>query len=319
MKKKISIIVGGSGQFGVTLSRLLIKKKHKVIVTTRNINRAKKKINIINKNLKIVKLDVLKIDQINKILSKFKPNFIFYFAGQSSPGLSFKTVKETYLSNFVGCKNFLELIRIKKLNCKFLNSSSSEIFAKTNKKINIYSRKKPISPYGKSKLLSLNITKKYREKYKIKSYNAIIFNTESYLRNKNYLIPKICLAAIRAYKNDLKTNFGNLNVSREWNWCEEQVKNILKFLTKKPQDFILSNQKLFTAKDMLNFAFSYFHLDYKNYVVKSRNYLRPDDFKIKKSNAIKSFKSNKITHNYLIYGKKIIIRLIKFYLHGKKY
>ena len=43
MKDKISIIVGGSGQFGIYLSQLLLKKKYKVIITSRNIKLAKKK------------------------------------------------------------------------------------------------------------------------------------------------------------------------------------------------------------------------------------------------------------------------------------
>ena len=49
MKKKISIIVGGSGQLGISLANLLLKKKYKVIVTTRNVSLAAKKIPIRNK------------------------------------------------------------------------------------------------------------------------------------------------------------------------------------------------------------------------------------------------------------------------------
>lgn len=43
MKKSIAIIVGGTGQFGVLLAKKLLKKKFKVIITTRSITRAKKK------------------------------------------------------------------------------------------------------------------------------------------------------------------------------------------------------------------------------------------------------------------------------------
>ena len=46
LKKKISIIVGGSGQFGMCLANELVKKRYSVIITTRNINYLKKKINI---------------------------------------------------------------------------------------------------------------------------------------------------------------------------------------------------------------------------------------------------------------------------------
>ena len=200
MKTKISIIVGGSGQLGIYLAKLLLKRKdNKVIITTRNINRAKNKINIKNKNLFIIKSDVLNKKNIKEILKKYNPNKIFYFAGQSSPKDSFIKARETYDSNVKGCINYLEALKKNKINCKFINASSSEIFRDTKKKIDLNSKKNPISPYGKAKLKSFYKTKMYRVKEKLKTYNAIIFNTESILRDKNYLIPKICLAAINAY------------------------------------------------------------------------------------------------------------------------
>ena len=47
MKKSIAIIVGGTGQFGVLLAEKLLKKKYKVIITTRSVIKAKKKIIVI--------------------------------------------------------------------------------------------------------------------------------------------------------------------------------------------------------------------------------------------------------------------------------
>ena len=45
------------------------------------------------------------------LIYKFKPNIVFYYAGQSSPAKSFTNKRETYRSNFLGCKNFLEVIK----------------------------------------------------------------------------------------------------------------------------------------------------------------------------------------------------------------
>tara|TARA_Y100000590_G_scaffold249792_1_gene280653 strand:- start:2083 stop:3042 length:960 start_codon:yes stop_codon:yes gene_type:complete len=319
MKKKISIIVGGTGQFGISLSKILLNKNHKVIITTRNTTRAKKKFNIKSKRLKIVKLDILQKKQIYLLIQKYNPYQIFYFAGQSSPSISFKKIKETYLSNVKGCLNFLNVICEKKVNCKFINASSSEIFAETKKKISLNSKKKPISPYGKSKLISFKKTKFYRDKKNVKAYNAIIFNSESIYRNQNYLIPKICMAAIKAYKYNKKTTFGNIDISREWNWCDEQVKYLLKFLNQKPQDFILSNGKSYSIRMMLSFAFKYFKLNYKNFVISDKNLFRKKDFNMKKSNSINCLKRNKISRVSKIYGTKIIYLIIKHYLNEKKY
>ena len=132
MEKSNTIIVGGTGQFGIILSKQLIKKKIKVIITTRSVAKAKKKLN--NKKLNLEKLNILNKKQIKHILLKYNPKIIFYLAGQSSPGKSFYSKKETYLSNFIGCKNFLEVLKEKNLSSKFINFSSCEIYGNYKKK-----------------------------------------------------------------------------------------------------------------------------------------------------------------------------------------
>ena len=318
MVNKISIIVGGSGQLGISLSKLLLNKNQNVVITTRNKISSKKKIPFKHKRLKLFKLDVLKKKQINFLLKKFNPDYIFYFAGQSSPNLSFNKKETTHLSNVTGCKNFLEILQNYNFKTKFINASSSEIFAETSKKIKINSKKNPISPYGKAKLDSFNITKFYREKKNLKTYNAIIFNTESFYRKREYLIPKICIAAINAKKYHKKTFFGNLDIIREWNWSDEQVVYLMKFINKKPQDFILSNGYSYSAKKMISFAFKYFDLNYKKYVLTDKKFIRKKDFISKKSNFLVCLNRNNIRRTSKIYGKKIIHSLIRHYLNEKK-
>jgi len=317
MKKSIAIIVGGTGQFGVLLAEKLLKKKYKVIITTRSVIKAKKKIK--NKKFNFKKLNILAKNEIKKLLLKNKPKIIFYTASQSSPGKSFKNKKETYLSNYIGCKNFLEIIQKYKIESKFINFSSCEIYGNYKKKISVETIKKPISPYGVAKLKAHNQTKYYREKFNLKSYNAIIFNTESFLRPKYYLVPKICIAAIKAKEKNIKTEFGNLKISREWNWCDEQCKYLLMFVKKKPQDFILSNGKSYSAINLMKFAFGYFNLNYKRYILVNKKFIRKKDSTIKKSNYMKCLYRNNIKRNDKLFGKNLIYSLIKYYLHEKKY
>ena len=263
-------------------------------------------------------MDIYNEKKIENLLLKIKPNIVFYYAAQSSVAKSFFKKKETYRSIVTGCKNFLKIIKKTKLNCKFVNAASSEIYGKIEKKIDIDTIKKPISPYGHSKLKSFEITKLYRKKYNLPTYNAVIFNTESIYRDKSYLIPKICNAAIYSKKYNKKTTFGNINISREWNWCDEQVEYLLKFIKKKPQDFILSNGKSYSAVQMLRFAFNYFKLDYKNYILfNSKKYLRNNEITDNKSNYKNCLKRNKIERINKIFGEKIIIKLIKYYYKNK--
>ena len=312
MKKLVAIIVGGTGQFGIITSNILLKKNYEVIITSRSAKKIytfKK-----NKNLSICKLNIYNTLEISKLMKKYKPDLVFYYAGQSSPAKSFFLKEQTYKSNYLGCKNFLDIIKKDKIDCKFINATSCEIYGHLNHKINVNSSKKPLSPYGLSKLKSFEITKKFRLKYDVKSYNAIIFNTESTFRDKNFLIPKICLAAISAKQKNKKTKFGNLEVSREWNWGPEQVLYLLKFIDKDPQDFILSNGKAYSAIHMLKFAFEYFKLDYKKYIVSNEKiFMRQKDILKKRSNWEYCLKRNNIKRKNIIYGKKLIIKLIQYY------
>ena len=304
-----SLIIGGTGQFGISLKNLLNKKKKKVIITSRFKKSKTKK-----KNFEVIILDIYNKKKIFKVIEKYKPQNIFYFAGQSSPSISFVKKRETLKSNFIGCKNVLECIYKIDKNIKFIYASSSEMYGKIKGKISIKSKKFPVNPYGISKLKGFNLTKLYREKYNLKSYSAIIFNTESILRDKSFFIPKVCMAAINAYKYSLKTKFGNLDIKREWNWCDDQCELLIKFLKKEPQDFIISNGKCLSAKKMLKFAFDYFNLDYKKYIIQDKEFLRPVDVKIKTSKYQESLVKNNIVKKNYIYGKKMVNLMIKYYL-----
>tara|TARA_B100000965_G_scaffold403290_1_gene431047 strand:+ start:909 stop:1865 length:957 start_codon:yes stop_codon:yes gene_type:complete len=318
VKKLVTIIIGGTGQFGITTAKHLLKKNYEVIITTRSLKKHKNLIKL-NRYIKFYKLNIYSKKEIRKIIKKYNPNYIFYFAGQSSPKKSFTQKKTTYKSNVIGCKNILEIIQKEKINCKFLNAASSEMYGKIRGKIKISSPKKPINPYGSAKVESFNITKKFRLENNLKTYNAIIFNTESYLRNKKYLIPKICLAAINANYHGTKTAFGNINISREWNWCDEQSKYLIKFLNKKPQDFILSNGKSYSAKQMFKFAFDYFNIDYSKFIFVKKKYLRNKDVTTKFSNFEVCLKRNNMKRNVKIFGKRLIELMILHYLNEKKY
>lgn len=308
-----SLIIGGTGQFGITLKNQLNKKNKKVVITSRFSKSSIKK-----KLFEIKVLDIYNKKKISQLIKRYKPQNIFYFAGQSSPSISFIKKNETIRSNYIGCKNTLESIYKIDKNIKFFYPASSEMYGKINEKISLNTKKSPINPYGLSKLKGFNITKLYREKYNLKAYNVIIFNTESVLRNKSFFIPKLCMAAINAHKYNLKTAFGNLNIKREWNWCEDQCEILIKFLNKKPQDFIISNGKCLSAKTMLKFAFDYFSLDYKRFILKDKKLLRPVDIKIKKSKYKESLLINNINKKSFTYGRKMINLMIKNYLKSQK-
>ena len=316
---KIALIIGGTGQIGVYLANQLLKKKYKVFISSRKITEAKRnKFKIINiyKKVNFIKLNLYNKKKVKELIKKIKPDNIYYLAGQSSVDKSFKKPKETIISNFYGCKNVLESLKEIKFSGKFLNVVSSEIFGNQKGFKSLNKKLKPVSPYGVAKLKSFNLTKKFRKKFKIKTYNAILFNCDSILRPKNFVIPKICLSAIKAfdgYKEKIK--FGDLNVVRDWGWVEEYVEAIYKITQKKPDDIIIASGKYFKLKDLIKYAYQFFNLDWEDYIIQTNKLKRPQEIREVKVNIKQTHR--KIGWKAKTDGKKVILKLIKYYLKKK--
>jgi len=319
---KTALIVGGTGQFGFYIAKILLKNKFKVHISTRSFNNNKFiKFRLLKKKINFIKINILKEEDIKKKILKTLPSYIFYLAGQSSVFQSFFKKKETLDSNFLGCKKFLNCIIKLKLNVKFFNASSSEIYGNNSKKLKISSKKNPISPYAASKLKSFKIVQKYRKIYKLKLYNGIIFNSESYLRPKEFIVPKICYSAIEAHKLSKKGKkkffkFGNINVSRDWGWCEEYANIIWRYLQKTPQDFIVASGKTFSVKELLDRAFSFFKLNWKNYIIIDKSLFRQKEIYCSRSNIYKL--KQDIGYVPKISGLDIVKKLIEYYLKNNK-
>jgi GDPmannose 4,6-dehydratase len=315
---KTALIVGGTGQFGFYIAKLLLQKRYKVYISTRSFKNHKlNKFRSLKTKINFIKINILKNSDIKNKILRISPYYIFYLAGQSSVFNSFYKKKETLDSNFLGCKKFLDAIFQLKLDVKFFNASSSEIFGNVAKKIKINSRKNPISPYADAKLKSFKIVKKYRKIYNLKVYNGVIFNCESYLRPDNFIVPKICHSAIQSKKlfNIKKKKiikFGNINVYRDWGWCEEYASIIWKYLQKSPQDFIVATGKTFSVKKLLHEAFSFFKLNWKDYVIIDKSLFRKKEIYSSKAN-INQLKKD-INYVPSINGINIVRKIIKYYL-----
>jgi GDPmannose 4,6-dehydratase len=313
MKIKV-LIIGGSGQIGFYLTKFLVNKNIDVYISSRNpkTNKLDKFKNKINGKINILKLNIYNKKNISYYLKKIKPNYIFYLAGQSSVHQSFYKKKETIVSNYVGCKNILDSIVDNKLNLKFFNAASTEIFGNKTTKIKITTNKNPVSPYGQSKLKSFNLLKHYRKKFNLKVYNGILSNCESFIRPQNFILPKVCISAIKAKKNleegkIIKFEFGNINIKRDWGWAEEYVKLIWNKMQKKEYDFFVATGKSFYLKELIILAFSKLNLNWKNHITISKKFLREKEISSVEINLSRKQKKMKLN------GRDIILKLLKHY------
>ena len=309
MNKKVNLIIG-SGVLGAYLSANLIKKKEKVIVTTRSLRKKTNNYNYlkIQKKVKFEKLDIKNKTSIHKIINKYKPEKIFYFAGQSSIPKSLKSPKETFQSHYNGTKNFLDVLKEKNLKIKFFKANSGYIFAPNKGQIDLncnFSTNK--NPYVQAQKKTFKLLKKYRQ-FGLNLSNLVFMQVESPLRPKDFLIKKVCLGA----KNRKKITVGNINTYRDYSWITEIVKAILLTTKLSSRDFIISAGRKISGKEILMTAYKLNNLDYKKYVSINKRFIRKNEDRI----LIGSYKNslylkNKFDFKFRIFGNNLIKKMYK--------
>ena len=309
MNKKVNLIIG-SGVLGAYLSANLIKKKEKVIVTTRSLRKKTHNYNYlkIQKKVKFEKLDIKNKTSIHKIINKYKPEKIFYFAGQSSIPKSLKSPKETFQSHYNGTKNFLDVLKEKNLKIKFFKANSGYIFSPNKGQIDLncnFSANK--NPYVKAQKKSFKLLKKYRQ-FGLNLSNLVFMQVESPLRPKDFLIKKVCLGA----KNKKKITVGNINTYRDYSWITEVVKAILLTTKLSSNDFIISAGRKISGKEILAAAYKFNKLDFKKYYSINKKFYRKNEDKILMG-SIKnsSYLKKNFNFRFKIFGSSLIKKMYK--------
>ena len=283
----------------------LLKKKHKVIVTSRIIKKRfinYHKLNI-EKKITFEKLDILKKKDILKVIRKYNPDNIFYLSGQSSLTKSINLKNETYNSNYIGAKKFLEILHKYKIKSKFYKANSGYIFEQKKGVISTRSKiSKNKNPYIQSQIKAYNEVKKFRKKG-INCSSLIFLQVESPLRNNDFLIKKICEHA----KLKKHISVGNLNTIRDYSWAPEVVEGIY-YLTKiKSTDMILSSGQGISGHEILNTAYKKNNLDYRKYFSINKKFIRPNEIQIMVgSNKNYDILTKKFNFRIKIGGKKLI-------------
>ena len=304
MKKKNSIIIG-SGVIGSYLAKLLVAKKHKIIVTSRKVKKSYINYNKLNIEKKIIfeKLDVLKKKDILKIIKKYSPDNIFYFSGQSSLTRSIKLKKKTNDSNYIGARKFLEILHRYKIKTKFYKANSGYIFEQKNGLVNLSSAfSKNNNPYIQSQIKAYKEVKKFRKKG-VNSSSIIFLQVESPLRNNDFLIKKICEHA----KSKKHIRVGNLDTIRDYSWAPEIVVGVYCLTKIKPRDLILSSGQGISGHEILKTAYKLNNLDYKKYFSVNKRYIRPNEIKTMiGSNKNYTILSKKFNFKIKIGGKKLV-------------
>ena len=281
--KKKALIIGISGQDGVYLSKFLLSKGYEVFGTSRNTS--DDRIDTLNSFDLLEKINLIQADPSNFIdvsgfVTGIEPDEIYNLSGQSSVGLSFDKPLETFSSIALATINILEAIRLTNKNIKFYNAGSGEMFGNTGGKAAVEDTPlNPVSPYGYAKASATMQVSSYRSIYGMHACTGILFNHESPLRPEQYVTQKIIRAACRIGNGSKeKLLLGNIDISRDWGYAAEYVEAMWAMLQcDQPQDIIVATGHTSSLEYLIQQAFQYFKLDWKDHVKVDKALLRESE------------------------------------------
>ena len=286
--KKI-LITGITGQDGLFLTNHLINKyeKLKIVGTSRQDNHSIFYNNLLSLGVKnradvsVYQIDLNDYNIAHNLISDFKPHYVYNLSGPSSVYESFSNVKNKKLITNIFDNLTSALIKSNNF-ARFFQASSSEMFSPNcNEDLNENSEFLPNSPYALAKLDNHNKVISLNKKYAWNIYSGITFNHESEFRKQNYLIMKIITAAWKIKNNKgINLTIGSLDYMRDWSHAQDIVVAI-NLLTEKgaSPDYVIGSGEGKKIKDILDYVFQKYNLDWTDFVQIDKNLLRDGDSK----------------------------------------
>jgi len=287
-RNRRALITGITGQDGSYLADLLLAKGYEVYgiirrsssFNTSRIDPIYQDPHVPNARLRLIYGDLNDASSLNKVIRTVKPDEIYNLGAQSHVRVSFDIPEYTGEVTGLGAVRLLEAVRESGLKPKFYQASSSEMFGKIQQ---IPQRETtpfyPRSPYGAAKVYAYWMTINYREAYRLFACNGILFNHESPRRGETFVSRKITKAAARimlGLQNELY--LGNLDAKRDWGYAGDYVQAMWLMLQQdEPEDYVIATGETHTVRELLDLAFGYVDLDWKQHVKKDPRYYRPTE------------------------------------------
>ena len=284
---KTAFITGIAGQDGSYLAELLLEKGYIVhglirrasSFNTQRIDHLFQDPHESNLSLHLHYGDITDGAGLTNLINQIKPDEIYHLAAQSHVKISFSMPHYTASVDAIGTITILEAIRSSKLDTKFYQASTSELFGATPPPQNELSKFYPRSPYATAKLYGYWATVNYREAYGLFACNGILFNHESPRRGETFVTRKIS-RAVAAISNGTQDRLylGNLAAIRDWGFAKEYVEGMWLMLQQNnPDDFVLATGVGASVEDFCDVAFQRAGLNWRDFVEFDQSYIRPTE------------------------------------------
>ena len=278
-----ALITGITGQDGSYMAEFLLGKGYEVHGIVRRValedpEHRLWRIKHLLGRIKIHPASLESYASIFNIVEKVNPHECYHLAAQSFVSYSFEDEFSTINTNINGTHYILSAIKERAPKCKFYFAASSEMFGSVKKSPqNELTPFHPRSPYGISKVAGFELTRNYREAYKLFACNGICFNHESPRRGFEFVTRKISYA-VASIKCGLskELSLGNLKAKRDWGFAGDYVKAMwLMVQQDKPDDYVIATGETHSVREFVELAFSHVGLNWKKHVVIDKHLYRP--------------------------------------------
>lgn len=278
---KRALITGITGQDGSYLTELLLAKGYEVhglVRRSSTLNRSRID-HLHHPDLHLHYGDLTDGVSLVNLIHEVTPHEVYNLGAQSHVKVSFEMPEYTASTDAVGTLRLLEAIRAARIDCRFYQASTSEMFGATPPPQNERSPFYPRSPYGAAKVYSHWVTVNYREAYDLFAVSGILFNHESPRRGESFVTRKITLgvASVKLGITD-HLDLGNLESTRDWGYAPEYVEGMWRMLQHdEPQDYVLATGVGTTVREFAHAAFAHAGLNWEDHVRYDKQYERPTE------------------------------------------
>ena len=273
-----ALVIGSRGQDGVLLTSLLVNRGWAVSGLARG------------------DLDVCHFPSVQEVLSSGYDH-VYYLAAyhQSSQDSAVTGERELYEKStqvhVEGLLNFLDAIRSVAPTTRVFYAASSLVFGSPDHELQ--DEATPLNPrciYGITKSNGIQLCRYFREKHGIFASAGILFNHESPLRQRKFVIPKIIHGAIAISRGSTqKLQLGDLSARVDWGYAIDYVDAMHRILCLDcPDDFVVASGETHSVQDVVETVFAALGLNWTQHIVETpslltrqRTVLRGDSSKLR--------------------------------------
>ncbi len=276
----VALITGITGQDGYYLAKELLAQGMRVVGTTREMAGARSRLEDLADRVALVAWDLVDAARFERILQTVRPTHVFNLAAFTSGEFMDRDPQAVTDINGVAVLRMLEAIRSADPAIRFVQASSSEVFAQSGvSPQNELTAKVPRSVYGAAKIFADNIIALYRQKYGLFCCSAFLFNHESPRRGDGFVTTKVVRAAV-AIKAGEQENLllGNLSAARDWGYAGDYMRAMeLMALAPEPADYAIATGTAHTVAELCARAFAAVGLDHRDHVEVDPRFYRPTE------------------------------------------